>query len=237
MPWRESCAMDERMRFIVDHLSGEWTMSELCDRYGISRQTGYKWVGRYRAEGAAGLVDRSRAAKAHGRATPAAFADADCLAARGAAELGPAQDRRQAAAAASGRDWPAASTAGEMLKRAGLVSGRRRRRRAPPRLGALTAPERPNHVWGVDHKGWMRLGDGTRCEPLTVTDSFSRYLLQRVGHLEHARGGGAAAVRAGFREYGLPEVIRSDSGPPFASPGLTGLTALGGLVGEARHPP
>ena len=75
MPWRESCVMDERMRFVVDHLGGEWTMSELCDRYGISRQTGYKWIGRYGEEGAAGLVDRSRAAKVHGRATPAAICD------------------------------------------------------------------------------------------------------------------------------------------------------------------
>ena len=106
-----------------------------------------------------------------------------------------------------------------MLKRAGLVHGRRRRWRAPPRLDALTAPERPNHVWGVDHKGWIRLSDRTRCEPLTVTDIFSRYLL-KVSSTSSTREEEARPLfERAFEDYGLPEVIRSDSGPPFASPG------------------
>ena len=74
-------------------------------------------------------------------------------------------------------DWPSASTVGELLKRAGLVGGRRIRRRAPPRLGQLTVPQYANHVWAIDHKGWIRLGDGSRVEPFTTTDGFSRYLI------------------------------------------------------------
>ena len=226
MPWRESCVMDERMRFVVEQLSGEWTMSDLCDRYGISRQTGYKWIGRYRAEGASGLVDRSRSAKVHGRATPAAIVDLIVRLREARPSWGPRKIVAKLRLEHPDLTWPAASTAGEVLKRFGLVSGRRRRWRAPPRPGALTAPERPNHVWGVDHKGWMRLGDGKRCEPLTMTDIFSRYLL-KVSSTSSTREEEARPLfERAFEEYGLPEVIRSDSGPPFASPGLTGLTAL-----------
>ena len=226
MPWREICVMDERMRFIVDYLSGEWTMSDLCDRHGISRQSGYKWAGRYREEGASGLVDRSRAAKVHGRATPAAICDLIVSLREVRPSWGPRKIVAKLKLQHPDVTWPAASTAGEVLKRAGLVQGRRRRWRAPPRLDALTAPERPNHVWGVDHKGWIRLSDRTRCEPLTVTDIFSRYLL-KVSSTSSTREEEARPLfKQAFENYGLPEVIRSDTGPPFASPGLTGLTAL-----------
>src|SRR4030088_508924 len=76
MSWRENCAMDERVGFIADQRTGLWTMTELCERYEISRKTGYKWLDRYRLEGAAGLVERSRAARVHGRATPQNIVDA-----------------------------------------------------------------------------------------------------------------------------------------------------------------
>jgi transposase InsO family protein len=122
--------------------------------------------------------------------------------------------------------WPSASTAGELLKRAGLVSDRPVRRRGPPRVGELTVPQRANHVWGVDHKGWVRLEDGSRVEPLTITDGFSRYGISvtatgGTGH-EEAK----PLFERAFRDYGLPEVIRSDNGTPFASIGAGGLTAL-----------
>jgi len=122
--------------------------------------------------------------------------------------------------------WPAPSTAGEILKRAGLVGRRRLHRRAPPRLGELTRAERPNHLWAVDHKGWIRLGDGTRCEPLTITDSFSRYLIS-VSSTTNTRAEQARPqFEKAFHEHGLPDAIRSDNGPPFASIGVTGLTGL-----------
>jgi len=133
-------------------------------------------------------------------------------------------------------EWPSASTAGEILKRAGLVCSRRIRRRAPPRLGQLTVPQHANHVWGIDHKGWIRLGDGSRSEPFTVTDGFSRYLIGRGGDGQHAICRVQPPLERAFREYGLPEVIRSDNGSPFASTGTTGLTALSVVVDQARHP-
>ncbi len=103
---------------------------------------------------------------------------------------------------------------------------RRLRRRAPPRLGELTQAARPHHLWAVDHKGWIRLGDGSRLEPLTITDRFSRYLISLSADASTREEEARPRFVKAFREHGLPDVIRSDNGPPFASTGVTGLTAL-----------
>jgi putative transposase len=226
MPWRESCAMDERVSFIADQRTGFWTMTELCQHYEISRKTGYKWLDRYRLEGAAGLAERSHAALVHGRATPQNIVDAIVGLRRERPSWGPRKIVSKLEACQGDVEWPSASTAGEILKRAGLICGRRVRRRGPPRLGQLTVPQHANHVWALDHKGWIRLGDGSRAEPFTVTDGFSRYLisLAATGSTQYAEC--KPPLERAFREYGLPEVIRSDNGSPFASSGTTGLTAL-----------
>jgi putative transposase len=226
MPWQESCAMDQRVRFIGDHTSGLWTMTELCERYEVSRKTGYKWLERYRLEGAAGLAERSCAPLVHGRATSEALAEAIVGLRQERPSWGPRKIVAKLAARQPEAAWPSASTAGEILKRAGLVCGRRLKRRAPPRLGELTVPQHANHVWNVDHKGWVRLCDGTRAEPLTVTDGFSRYLISLSATGSTAQEEARPLFERAFREHGLPEVIRSDNGSPFASTGPTGLTGL-----------
>ncbi len=226
MPWQESCSMDQRVRFIGEHTSGLWTMTELCERYEVSRKTGYKWLERYRLGGAAGLMERSCAPLVHGRATSAVLVEAIVGLRRQRPSWGPRKIVAKLAAGQPGVDWPSASTAGEILKRAGLVCGRRLKRRAPPRLGELTVPQHANHVWNADHKGWVRLGDGTRAEPLTVTDGFSRYLVSLSATGSTAQDEARPLFERAFHEHGLPEVIRSDNGSPFASTGTTGLTAL-----------
>jgi transposase InsO family protein len=218
--------MDERTRFIGDCLSGEWTMIELCERYGISRKTGYKWLERYYEHGPGGLAERSHAPFKHGRATPKAVADAIIALRRERMSWGPKKIVAKLSAAAPDAAWPAASTAGEILKRAGLVTGRRLRRRVPPTPGGLKAPLGPNQLWAADHKGWVRLGDGTRCEPLTITDGFSRYLVQLSAGRSTREAEARPLFEQAFSGFGLPEAIRTDNGPPFASPGATGLTAL-----------
>ena len=201
-------------------------MTELCAAYGISRRVGYKWLARYSVEGPAGLADRSHAPLRHGRATPAELVDKLVALRRARPHWGPRKLVARLAALHPDLAWPSHSTADAILRKAGLVSGRRLRRRPPPRLGDLTVPERPNHVWAVDHKGWVRLGDGRRCEPLTLADSYSRFLLAV------SPGGGTSAELArpvmerAFRDYGLPEVIRSDNGPPFATASPSGLSSL-----------
>lgn len=227
MPWRENCAMDERLRFVSDSQSGLWTMTELCERYEISRKTGYKWLERYRTEGAAGLSERSRAPHLHGRATPAAVVEAIVSLRQDRPSWGPRKIIAKLSAREPSLEWPSASTAGEILKRAGLVGARRYRRRGPPRLYELTTPQHANHVWGADHKGWVRLGDGSRVEPLTITDGFSRYLLCAAPSTNTTQAQARPLFERAFEEHGLPDVIRSDNGPPFASTGVTGLTALG----------
>lgn len=226
MPWRESCAMDERVRFVGDWLAGEVSRTELCELYGISRKTGYKWAERYGSAGVTGLVDRSRAPREHGRSTSQALVEKIIELRQARPTWGPRKLVAKLEQLHPDLTWPSHSTAHEILKRAGLVQRRRVRRRAPLYPGSLTMPEEPNHVWAVDHKGWITLGDKGRCEPLTLTDSYSRYLLAA------SAGSGVDAAQAlpvmerAFRDYGLPRVIRSDNGQPFASAGTTGLSRL-----------
>lgn len=218
--------MDQRLRFVAEHLAGDVTMTELCEAYAISRRVGYKWLARYAAEGPAGLADRSHAPLRHGRETPAELAQKILDLRRARPHWGPRKLVARLAALHPDLAWPSHSTAHEILKRAGLISARRLRRRPPRRIGDLIIPERPNQVWAIDHKGWVRLGDGQRCEPLTLADGYSRYLLAL------SAGGGTAAAEArpvlerAFRSHGLPEAIRSDNGPPFATASPTGLSTL-----------
>lgn len=226
MPWLELCAVDQRLRFVAERLSGEASMAELCDVYGISRKTGYKWLSRYEAEGPAGLADRSHAPLRHGRATAPELVEKIVELRRARPNWGPRKIVAKLEQEHPSLGWPSHSVAGELLKRAGLVSARRQRRRAPPRPGELTCAERPNHVWAVDHKGWVRLGDGQRCEPFTITDSYSRFLVALSAGGSTRESEARPVLQRAFAEYGLPEVILSDNGSPFACAGTTGLTSL-----------
>ena len=226
MPWRESCVMDERVRFAADWLSDEVSKTELCERYGISRRTGYKWMARYEALGPCGLADRSHAPLVHGLATPASLVEKIVEQRRARPTWGPRKIVAKLALLHPQLAWPSHSTVHDILKREGLVTARRLRRHPPPRLGDLVIPERPNHVWAVDHKGWVKLGDGGRLEPLTLADGYSRFLLALSAGSSTREAQARPVLERAFREYGLPEVIRSDNGPPFASATTTGLTRL-----------
>ena len=236
MPWQESCAMEERIRFIAEYTSGLWTMTELCARFSISRKTGYEVLGRYREAGPAGLMPRSSAPHAHGRTTPEALSSAIIALRRERPSWGPRKIVARLAAIQPEVAWPAASTAGEILKRAGLVSGRRVRRRAPPRRGALTVAQHAGHVWAVDHKGWIRLLDGSRAEPLTVTDGFSRYLVSLSATGSTRQGGSPALVRGG-----VPGPWASRGDPlrqrrPVRLHGRERADRALGVVDQAGHP-
>lgn len=226
MPWKETCAMDQRVRFIAAWLSGQYSKRTLCEAYGISRPTGDKWIGRYRAEGLAGLEERSRAPHSSPNAVPQALRERIVQAKLSHQHWGPKKVMDWLRAQDPGQAWPADSTAGELLKRAGLVRKRRRRRRVPPYSEPFGQCAGPNQSWSADFKGDFALSGGQRCYPLTISDNFSRYLLQcrALARPSHAQ------VRPWFewvfRECGLPEAIRTDNGPPFASLGLGGLSAL-----------
>ena len=217
--------MDEKLSFVAECLRGDLPMVALCADYGISRKTGYKWLGRYRALGPEGLVDRSRAPRRHGRSMAPEVADAIVALRRERPHWGPRKLRAVLMRDRPDIAWPAASTMGDLLRAEGLVGSRRRRRRLAAPGRALRPAEGPNEVWCIDFKGWFRTGDGARCDPLTVTDAYSRYLLAcEIVPPRTAEVG--AAVADLFARHGLPETIRSDNGPPFAGTGAGGLSRL-----------
>lgn len=225
MAWRENSVMDERFGFIVDWLKREWSMAELCRRYGISRKTGYKLVARFVAEGRPGLSDRNRAPLHQGRAVSAEIDEAVVEARACHPSWGPKKLRAFLGRKYPGVNWPAQSTIGLILRRHGLTVRRRHRGRASP-SAALHAASAANEVWGMDFKGWFRTGDGQRCDPFSLSDLSSRYLL-RLQAVDRPDGAHVWPIlEAAFYEYGLPRVIRSDNGAPFASIGAGGLSNL-----------
>lgn len=226
MPWKETCPMDQKMQMMADHISGDYTISELGREYEVSRKTIYKWVKRYQVAGPSGLEERSKAPKGHPNATPVEVA-AEIVAAKLRHERwGPRKLVVWLEEHYPRERWPAASTAGEILKREGLAGSRRRRRRTPPYIEPFSRCQRPDAVWSADFKGQFRMGDGKLCYPLTIYDNWSRYILA-VRALRHPTLEGAKPwFESVFKEYGLPEAIRTDNGAPFASVGLGGLSRL-----------
>jgi transposase InsO family protein len=218
--------MSERMRFIVAVDEGEVTMAAACRQFGISRKTGYKWLARYRQEGIAGLADRSRAPQHCPHAVTPEVREA-VLALRGQYPTwGPKKVAAKLEQVYPNLVVPAPSTIGDLLAAAGLVVPRRRRRHVPPRTQPLAHATRPNVVWCADFKGDFVLGDGTRCYPLTISDADSRFLLRCQAVPTTATERVPPLFEATFREFGLPDRLRTDNGSPFASVALGGRTAL-----------
>ena len=237
MGWMETCAMDERMRFVLAMERQEEAMAALCRRFGVSRKSGYKWLERYRAEGVAGLGDRSRAPHHHRREVSRDVAER-CLAVRQAHPTwGPVKVRAFLQRRAPGVAWPAASTLGALFDREGLTVKRRLRRRAAPAGAPFAACLGANDVWAIDFKGWFLTGDGTHCEPLTLADAHSRYLLRCQALAKSDTAHVWPVIDAAFREFGLPERLRSDNGPPFASTGAGGLSQFAVRVIKAGVTP
>ena len=235
--------MDERVRFVADHQRGLYAMTDLCARFGISRKTGYKWLARYAAEGARGLVERSHAPHACPHRITSELAQLLLAARRSHPRWGPAKlvqylaPRHPNVAA-----WPALSTVADLLKRHGLVRARRRRRSIihPGVVPIVTTG--PNDLWTADFKGQFRTRNGVYCYPLTIADQHTRYLL-RVQALLSTRCVGVRPVfERAFRAFGLPRAVRTDNGVPSANTGLHGLTQLNvwwirlGIQHQRIHP-
>jgi putative transposase len=225
MPWNETCVMDERVLFIAGWLKGELPMSVLCQQFGISRKTGYKWLERYRADPESGLADRSRAPRRCPWAIEAEIAAMIVAMRRRRPYWGPRKLRVALERGHPDLAWPAASTIGDLLRREGLSEPRRRRRAAVPPSRPFRDVQAANDVWCADFKGWFRTTDGVRCDPLTISDAHSRYLLEcRI--VAPTQDGVRPRFIHAFREFGLPLSIRTDNGTPFASAGAGGLSRL-----------
>jgi transposase InsO family protein len=218
--------MDERVQFISDYQRQLFTMTEICDRYGVSRKTGYKWIARYAADGAAGLAVRS----SRPQHSPQATASPVVTAIVALRKRYPSWGGKKILAVLTEREptWalPAVSTANDILKRHHLITPRRRRRPVGHPGYLPAAAMAPNDVWTTDFKGQFRTADAQLCYPLTLCDAFSRYLLTCRGLLAPTSADAFTVFRQVFRAYGLPTIIRSDNGEPFAAPSLGRLSRL-----------
>lgn len=225
MPFIETCRMEERVRMLVDYDSGNWNVSELCRRYGVSRDTFYAWRQRRDAGAADWFLDRSHAPRHCPHRTDEALAEAVIAMRRRFPHLGPRKLLAKLTRQAPEESWPAASTIGDLLKQAGLVAAAKRRRRPIDQTRPFAAVTAANDEWATDFKGWFRTADQRRIDPLTITDAHSRFLID-VRIVAPTIEGVMPAFTEAFRTYGLPRAIRSDNGAPFGSRGAGGLTRL-----------
>ena len=228
MPWKMTEPMTEKERFAVLARTGRFTISELCNDFGISRKTGHKYLLRYESEGRAGLKERSRRPKSCPFATVESVERLILKERRKHSTWGPKKIRDVLLKVHGIERPPHESTIGLVLSRKGLSHRRKRRRPGVHRVRPehLTEPTRPNEVWTFDFKGWFMLQNGHRCDPLTVCDRFTRYIIGCRACANQQFKGTLRSVKHLMRYYGLPEVIRVDNGPPFASVGLGGLSHL-----------
>jgi len=225
MPWLEKTPPRLRMEFVVAYTSEEYNFTELCDLFGVSRECGYKWIRRFERDGVDGLKDQSRAPKTCPHRVDDTIRELLLEARRkhptwGPKKLLPWLHRRYDV------ELPSRSTASEILKRAGAIDPRRRRRRLEHPGKPTTSAGAPNALWAADFKGEFLMRDGNYCYPLTVTDQYSRYVLACKALRSTEEIPVERAFERLFREYGLPDAIRTDNGVPFATIALGRLSRL-----------
>ena len=242
MPWSQTSPMDQRTQFIADYLREVLSVTELCDLYGVSRKTAYKWIERYLRQGPAGLEERSRRPQLSPKRTPDEVTVALLQARRrhpswGGKKLLTVVQRRHPS-----WELPHRSTVCDILSRHGMVAKKRQRRRIGHPGKPTTAILAPNDVWSADYKGEFRTGNGIYCYPLTVADGYSRYLIGCQGLGSTAVTEAKPVFTRLFKEYGLPRRIRTDNGVPFATNTLARLSRLSawwvrlGIVPEFIEP-
>jgi transposase InsO family protein len=217
--------MAQRTAFIRDWLRHR-NVSAMSRVYGISRVTAYKWIARFHGSGEAGLCDRPRRPRRSPGATSAKVGTALIALRKRHPTWGP--KKLVVIARREHPTWcvPAASTAGDILRRAGLVEPPRRRRRPVPSPVPGGRGSEPNEVWCVDYKGEFKLGNDRYCFPLTVSDEHTRYLLECQGYERISGADARHSFERLFQEHGLPRRIRSDNGSPFAGTGAARLSVL-----------
>lgn len=226
MPWNTRSVMDVRRELVALVREQGVSVASASAQYGVSRPTAYKWLKRFAERGESGLSDESRAPHTRPNTTDALRLERIVGVRRQFPSWGPKKVRAWLQRRDPGVEWPAVSTIGEILDRAGLVERRIARRRAPAYTEPLRHATAPNEVWSIDFKGQFRLGDGSLCYPLTVTDNFSRMILGCFALETTAAWRAEHCMLDVFDRWGLPTSIRSDNGSPFATPGLMGWSSM-----------
>ena len=217
--------MEERITMLRAHDSGAFTAIEAAANYGVSRNTFYEWKRRRDSGDERWFEEKSRAPNSCPHATAAELIEDIVAERRRFPRFGPKKIRARLALARPDVAWPAVSTIGDILKREGLVDAKPRQRRPLEQGEIFAGSDEPNGEWAIDFKGWFRTRDGMRIDPLTVSDTASRYLVGiRIAPPTH--DGVKAVLTRVFGEIGLPDAIRSDNGSPFGSTGAGGLSRL-----------
>ena len=233
MDWNRSTMYEQRVRFILEVQQRTFSFAESCRRYGISRTAGYTWWNRFLAEGFEGLQERSRRPHhcPHAVEEPIVEHVVDLR-----QRYGWGSRKIRKLTAEKFGSAPARRTIDRIFERHDLITKKRRRSGKPGHPGKpLTAMDEPNAVWTVDFKGQFKMRNGRYCYPLTIQDGFSRFLLECTGLYSTSIELAQPVFIRTFREFGLPAVIRSDNGTPFASIGLARLTRLECLVDPPRY--
>jgi putative transposase len=224
MSWKTTDPYSERAELVAEYRTGDFDIATLARRFGVCRRMVYKWVERFETEGAVGLQERSRAPHRQAQALSAETIDTILQLKLKHPHFGAPKLWWKLQGMLGAERCPAESSISRVLQSHGLSRGRGRRRWVQPARGASLYPA-VNEVWCADFKGWFRLGNGQVCTPLTISDGFSRYLLKCQGL---SAGTSSEIVQALFevtmREYGLPVIVHTDNGAPFASTGVGGLT-------------
>lgn len=228
MPWPERSLVSIRQNFVLRALSGETPIAELCREFGVSRKTGYKWLKRFKEKGVSGLVNRPRRPLRNRLAVTADVVARIVAHKHKHPRWGAKKIWVLLARELRSEDLPSVSTINRVLHHSGLVKKRRRYRPTAPGLPVRPTPvvAAPNDLWTVDFKGWWRAGNGEKCNPLTIRDAFSRYVLELRLLTKADTAGVRPVFERLFETYGVPTAIQSDNGPPFASRGLGGLSKL-----------
>jgi transposase InsO family protein len=226
MPWDETSAMDQKRLFVADYLTRSFTIVELCRRFGITRPTAYKWIHRFLNRGYQGLDELPRRPSRCPHRTPDEQVEVLLELRRKHPTWGPKKLLRVLSKRRPAEDWPARSTVAHILKRHGVVEEKRRRAYLGHPGKPMTAMDHPNDVWCADYKGEFKTRDGIYCYPLTVTDGCSRYLLECKALLSTEHILAKPIFARLFRGYGMPRIIRTDNGTPFASTAIGRLSRL-----------
>ncbi len=225
MPWKGVTVSEQRQRFLEDYQSNYYSITELAERFGISRRTAHKWINRYKQQGQEGYKELSRRPLTCPWQTDQALVDELVKLRKTHPRWGPRKLLDLMQRRDPKRCLPSISTAARILEREGLVKPRRRYRRAHPGC-PKSIPQGPNDIWAADYKGQFRLKNGDYCFPLTVSDLSSRFLLGVDAHPNISLEKTVQHVRVLFDTYGLPNRIRTDNGTPFASNALARLSQL-----------
>lgn len=225
MPWMETCVEDIRLSFITACNQSQETIADICAAYGISRKTGHKWINRYLNEGEFGLKDKSRRPSARPRDTDPGIEKVIISTRLKHPKWGPKKILRILQNENHKENWPSETTIANILKRNGC-STRPMKRSKLAFAGPLSNSDQPNDVWSADFKGWWRTENGEKCEPFTLLDSYSRYLLACRAVPKVSFKYVQPILIEAFQEFGMPASFRTDNGPPFASNSIGRLSKL-----------